>query len=133
MAISSWGQPEEAPMISLPMRTVMTQLNVPPPPAGTPGPLSRPTDNALGGLLEGGGFSQVEVEQLTLEFDWDSADEFTRFTRDIVAPISAMLAQHPPEVGAAAWAAVTDAARPLEDDDGKLRLKNLVLLAAGTA
>ena len=133
MAISSWGQPEEAPMISLPIRTVMAQLNVPPPPPGTPGPLSRPTPEALGGLLDGGGFSDVEVEQLTLEFEWDSAEEFTRFTKDIVAPINAMLSQHPDEVRDAAWGAVTEAARPFADADGKLRLKNLVLVAAGSA
>src|SRR6478752_8967061 len=36
MAISSWGPPERVPMLSLPMRTVMTRLNVPPPPPGTP-------------------------------------------------------------------------------------------------
>jgi enediyne biosynthesis protein CalE5 len=133
MAISSWGQPEEAPMISLPMRTAMAHLELPPPPPGTPGPLSRPTPEALAGLLEGGGFSEVEVEQLTLEFEWDSAEEFMRFTRDIVAPINAMLAQRPDEIRDATWAAVTEAARPLADDDGKLRLKNLVLVAAGSA
>jgi SAM-dependent methyltransferase len=133
MAISSWGQPEEAPMISLPMRTAMAQLELPPPPPGTPGPLSRPTPEALAGLLEGGGFSEVEVEQLTLEFEWDSAEEFMRFTRDIVAPINAMLAQRPDEIRDATWAAITEAARPLADDDGKLRLKNLVLVAAGSA
>jgi SAM-dependent methyltransferase len=133
MAICSWGQPEEAPMISLPMRTVMAQLNAPPPPPGTPGPLSRPTPDALGALLAGGGFSDVEVEQLSLEFEWDSADEFTRFTRDIVAPINALLAQHPDDVRDATWAAVTEAARPLTDADGKLRLPNVVLLAAGSA
>src|SRR6478752_4411985 len=40
IAISSWGGPDEVPFLSIPMRTTMARLNVPPPPAGTPGPLS---------------------------------------------------------------------------------------------
>ena len=50
IAISSWGEPDQVPFLSIPMRTTMQRLNVPPPPAGTPGPLSRPTPAALGGL-----------------------------------------------------------------------------------
>ena len=56
IAIASWGKPDEVPFLSIPMRTTMERFDVPPPPAGTPGPLSRPTPDAIGGLLEGGGF-----------------------------------------------------------------------------
>jgi enediyne biosynthesis protein CalE5 len=133
MAISSWGPPERSPMIAIPMRAAMEQLDVPPPPPGTPGPLSRPTHEAIGGLLEGGGFSDVAVEELDVEVEWDSPEEFTRFVRDIVAPINAMLEQHPPEVHDATWSAVTEAARPLAAPDGRVRLTNLVLVAAGSA
>jgi len=133
MAIASWGPPERMPMLAIPMRTVMTRLNVPPPPPGTPGPLSRPTREAIAGLLEGGGFSDVEVEEIEVELEWDSAEEFARFTREIAPPISALLANHPPEVREETWAAVAEAARPLTDTDGKLRLANLALVAAGRA
>ena len=65
IAISSWGPPDRVPFLAIPMRTAMERLDVAPPPPGTPGPLSRPTPEALGGLLEGGGFSHVEVEKAT--------------------------------------------------------------------
>jgi SAM-dependent methyltransferase len=133
MAISSWGPPERSPMVAVPMMTVMQRLNVPPPPPGTPGPLSRPTPEAIGGLLEGGGFSDVEVEELNAEFEWDSPEEFARFTKAIVAPIRAMLEQHPPEVHEETWAAVAEAAASHEGPDGKVRMDNLVLLASGRA
>jgi len=133
MAIASWGPPEEVPMLSIPMRTVMTRLNVPPPPPGTPGPLSRPTHEAIGGLLEGGGFADVEVEELTAEMEWDSPEEFARFTREIAPPISALMADHPQEVQDETWAAVVEAARERAGEDGKVHLKNLVLVAAGRA
>src|SRR5207245_10126589 len=47
MAISSWGPPERVPFLAIPMRTAIQRLQVPPPPPGTPGPLSRPTPEAL--------------------------------------------------------------------------------------
>src|SRR6476660_5457867 len=78
MAISSWGPPERVPFMSLPMGTVMKLLELPPPPPGMPGPLSRPTPDAIGGLLEGGGFSGVEVDELEVTFTYDSAEEFAR-------------------------------------------------------
>jgi SAM-dependent methyltransferase len=133
MAIASWGPPEEVPMLSIPMRTVMTRLNVPPPPPGTPGPLSRPTREAIAGLLEGGGFADVEVEELTAEFEWDSPEEFARFTREIAPPVSALMAEHPQEVQDETWAAVVEAARERAGEDGKVHLKNLVLVACGRA
>jgi SAM-dependent methyltransferase len=133
MAISSWGPPDRAPMISMPMITAMQRLGVPPPPPGTPGPLSRPTPEAIGGLLQGGGFSDVQVEELQVGFEWDSPEEFTRYVKDIVAPITAMVSKHPPDVQEQTWAAITEAAREHTAEDGKLRLENLVLLASGRA
>jgi len=130
MAISSWGPPERVPMLAVPMRTVMTRLNVSPPPPGTPGPLSRP---AIAGILEGGGFSDIEVEQLELEFEWDSPEEFARFVREIAPPVTALLANHPPDVREATWAAVVEAVRPNTDANGRLQLANLALLATGRA
>jgi SAM-dependent methyltransferase len=133
MAISSWGPPERVPFIALPMATVMKLLEVPPPPPGTPGPLSRPTPAAIGGLLEGGGFAEVEVEELDVTFEYDSAEEFTRSTQEMIPPVTNMLKPHPPEVQQRAWQAVTDAARAHASEDGVVRFASLVLVAAGRA
>ena len=132
-AISSWGPPDRVPMLGIPMGTVMTRLDVPPPPPGTPGPLSRPTPEAIASILEGGGFSDVQVEEVELELEWDSPEEFTRFIREIAPPVSNLLAPHPPEVQDETWAAITEAVRAQSGDGGKLRQKNLALIAAGTA
>ena len=133
MAISSWGPPERVPFLAVAMGTAMRRLQVPPPPPGTPGPLSRPTHEAIAGLLEGGGFSDVEVDELEVSFEWDSAEEFTRFVREIAPPISKLIDPHPPEVQEQTWQAITEAAAALVSDDGKLRMDNLVLVAAGRA
>jgi enediyne biosynthesis protein CalE5 len=133
MAISSWGPPDRAPFLAIPMSTTMERLQVPPPPPGTPGPLSRPTPEALGGLLEAGGFSDVEVEEANVSFEWRSPEEFTTFVKEIAPPIRAMIDPHPPEVQEETWAAITEATRQVAADDGAVRLSNLALLAVGRA
>jgi SAM-dependent methyltransferase len=133
MAISSWGEPDQVPFLSIPMRTTMERLDVPPPPPGTPGPLSRPTPAALGGLLEGGGFSNVAVEQAEVTFDFDSPEHFTAYIRAISAPIRAMIEQHAGDVQEEAWDAITQAAAKMAGGSNPLSLSNAVLLASATA
>jgi SAM-dependent methyltransferase len=133
MAISSWGPPERVPFMAVPMGTVIKLLEVPPPQPGTPGPLSRPTPAAIGGLLEGGGFSDVEIDELEVTIEYDSAEEFTRSVQELAPPIANLVKPHPPEVQQKVWQAVTDAARAHASHDGSLRLTNLVLIAAGRA
>jgi SAM-dependent methyltransferase len=133
MAIASWGEPEQVPFLSIPMRTTMERLGVPPPPAGTPGPLSRPTPAAIGGLLEGGGFSDVVVEQNNVTFDFDSPEHFTAYVRAIAAPIRAMIEQHAGDAQEEAWDAITQAAADAGEGSKPLSMSNVVLLASGSA
>jgi SAM-dependent methyltransferase len=132
-AISSWGSPDRVPWIGLPMRTVMSRLDVEPPPPGSPGPLSRPTAEAIGGLLEGGGFADVAAEEIEIELAWESPDQFTEFCHDIIAPLRALIDPHPEDVRRDTWAAVTDAAREVAGGDRPLAMTNLVLVASGRA
>ena len=132
-AISSWGPPERVPFLGIAMKTAMEKLDVPPPPPGTPGPLSRPTPEAIGGLLEGGGFSGVEVEELEVTFEFESPEEYTEFTVAMAAPIKAMLAPHPEDVQRETRDSITDAVREASGANGQVRLTNQVLIAAGQA
>lgn len=131
-AISSWGEPDQVPFLAVPMRTAMKRLEVPPPPPGTPGPLSRPTPEALGGLLEGGGFSEVAVEETVVGFEWASPEDFTTFVKEIAPPITAMIDPHPQDVQDETWAAITEAIRE-HAGDGPVSLENVVLMAVGRA
>lgn len=133
IAISSWGEPDQVPFLSIPMRTTRERLGVPPPPPGTPGPLSRPTPAAIGGLLKGAGFSNVAVEQDEVTFQFDSPDQFTAYVRAIAAPVRAMIEQHAGHGQEEAWAAITQAAAKEAGGSKPLRLANVVLLASATA
>jgi SAM-dependent methyltransferase len=132
-AISSWGTPEQVPMIARPMKAALDFLGLPPPPPDIPGPLSRPTPEAIGGLLQGGGFSDVQVEETDLEFDWASADEFSTYVREIIAPITKLVESQPKDVQPKAWQAIAEDIAPEAGDDGTIRLSNRVLMAAGQA
>ena len=132
-AISSWGPPDRAPFLGIPVMTLIQQFGIQPPPPGTPGPLSRPTPEAIGGLLEGGGFSDVAVEDTEIGFTWESAEQFTSFVGEIAPPITAMMKPLDDETKDRAWQAITDAAAEHADDDGTVTLRNQVLLAVGTA
>src|SRR4051794_36958405 len=133
IAISSWGEPDQVPFLSIPMKTARERLDVPPPAPGTPGPLSRPTPAALGALLEGGGFSKVAVEQDEVTFEFDSAERFTAYVRAISAPIRAMIEQHAGDAQEEAWEAITQAAAEVGGGSKPLSLSNVVLFASATA
>lgn len=133
MAIASWGPPERMPMIAIPMVTAITKTGAQPPPPGTPGPLSRPTDEAIAGLLEGGGFRDIEVRHAEVSMAWSSAEEFTEFIREIAPPITALIAGHPQEAQDEVWLAITEAMRAHAGADGRVELANEALLAVGTA
>ena len=132
-AISSWGTPERVPWLAIAVKTTMERLVVPPPPPGTPGPLSRPTPDAIGGLLEGGGFSDIDVEELEVTFPFSSAEEYVQNVKAIIAPVVAMIAPHPEDVQRATWEAIADAARERAEGDGRISLSNQVLVASGQA
>jgi SAM-dependent methyltransferase len=133
LAIASWGPPDRTPFLGIPMRTAMQALDVPPPPPGTPGPLSRPTPEALGGLLEGGGFSEVQVEEAEVVMPFESPEAFTTFIREIAPPITAMIEPHPEDVQKQTWDAITEAAREVSAGDGTVTFTNQVLMATGSA
>jgi SAM-dependent methyltransferase len=133
MAIASWGSPDQVPFLSIPMRTTRERFDLPPPASGTPGPLSRPTPDAIGGLLEDGGFADVAVEQAEVVYEFDSPEHFTSYVREIAAPIRAMIAQHGGDAQEEAWDAITQAATAAGGGSGPLSLSNVVLLASGIA
>ena len=111
----------------------MERLDVPAPAAGTPGPLSRPTPAAIAGLLEGGGFSRVAVEQHEVTLEFDCPEQFTAYIRAISAPIRAMIEQYAGEAQEEAWDAITQAAADAGGGANPLSFSNVVLLASATA
>ena len=84
-------------------------------------------------MLEGGGFSNVAVEQNEVIFEFDSPEHFTAYIRAISAPIRAMIEQHAGEAQEEAWDAITQAAAIAGGGSKPLSFSNVVLLASATA
>jgi hypothetical protein len=84
-------------------------------------------------LLEGGGFTEVAVEQAEVTYEFDSPEHFTAYVRAVAAPIRAMIEQYAGEAQEEAWDAITQAAADAGGGSKPLSLKNVVLLASGIA
>ncbi len=102
-------------------------------PAGDARPALAPDTGGAGGLLEGGGFSDVEVEETEVSFEWESADEFVAMVKDTVPPLVALIAKHAPDDPDKAWEAILGAVKGTASDDRTVTFSNLVLLAVGRA
>lgn len=130
-AAAVWGPPEKVPMSSVPMGVIRRELQLLPPPPGTPGPFSLADASRLKETFERAGFSRVRTERLAVTLEMASAEEFVSMRRDVAAPIRAMVAEEPPERQEEIWQAVADAMRPYVATDGMLRVENEAILVAG--
>ena len=90
-----WGEPQKVPPLSLPMKIAGEVLQRRPP-AG-PGVFSLSDKEDLMRKFSEAGFAKPHIEELTLMAEFESADEFTRFTRDVSAPVKMLIADQPPE------------------------------------
>lgn len=119
-----WSEPRKVPAISLAMGVVREALDLPPPPPGIPGPFSLADPEHLEDIMIDAGFVEFYCETVPVVVEYPSAEIYTRFTRDIAAPIIALLEQHPPQVREDIWAQVTAAARQFEGAEGTVAMRN---------
>ena len=93
------------------MDTVRKELNIPspPPPSGTPGPFNLADENILKNSFINCGFKEIDIERINVTFEFDSAEEYTNFTKDIAAPVLAMLVDQTLDRRNQIWKAVTEA------------------------
>lgn len=124
LAGAVWSEAGRVPSIALAMQVVRESLQAPPPPAGTPGPFNLADPEYLEDMLIDAGFVEFHSEPVPVVFEMPSAQMYTQFTKDVAAPISALLADYPPEVQEEVWAQVTEAARRFETPEGTVRMEN---------
>ena len=111
-AASVWATPEKVPQLALAMDTVRNELNIPSSPSReTPGPYSLTDENILKNSFISCGFKDLNIERINVSFEFDSAEEYTNFTKDIAAPVLAMLSDQTLDRKVQIWKAVTEAAK----------------------
>jgi len=56
-----WAEASKVPLLSFRMNIVMHELQVPPPPHGTPGPFALADTSILQGALSNAGFTSISI------------------------------------------------------------------------
>ena len=130
-AAAVWGPPEHAPAISLPITMVRRALQMPPPPAGSPGVFSLADAHRLEQSLSQSGYTAVHTERLTVMLEYASIDEFIHERQATSATLRTLLEDVPASEQAAIWRMVTDAMCPYADAAGIIRMPNEVLCVVG--
>jgi SAM-dependent methyltransferase len=131
LAAAVWGPPQ-AVQFAASVPVIRAELQLPPPPAGIPGPFALADTGQLAGLVEAAGFTDVETGTVTAVYQPNSPELATRWLRDVAPPISALVDGRPPEVQERVWAKVTQAWAPFTTADGRVRLENQAVWVTGT-
>lgn len=130
-ATAAWGDPADVPLIRL-SGTVFTERV--PLPAESISPLNAFRLSERGLLeraMKEAGFSDITREELPATFEFDSAEAYTRFRRDVTDLDAARVNLYSPDVVEAAWQAVTAAARAHEIEGGRVRFTNTAVCFSG--
>ena len=128
-----WGPAEGAPGVGLGARVVRAHLGMAPPEEGAGTPFAFSDVDAFARRLAAAGFTEVGGEWVEVPFAFESAEEFTRFRFDRSGPLRREIADYPEAEQAAAWRALTEAARAFAAPDGSLRLNNQAYCVAARA
>jgi hypothetical protein len=129
IAAAVWGESPQVPLISVAREVLRAELGAEPPP-GMPTPFDLAEPAALRRRLERAGLEEIAAEWRTVRFEFDSADEYPRFVREVSTALPA-LDDLTPERREEVWAAVARAARSYAGTDGRVRMDNQALLVAG--
>jgi ubiquinone/menaquinone biosynthesis C-methylase UbiE len=131
LAAAVWAEPRKVPQLNLPMEVVRQELQLPPIPAGIPGPFSLADSNELKNYLLEAGFKDIHNENVQVTFEFDSAEDFVRFTKD-TAPVNTLLANETEERKAKIWKTLGDQTKArYSKDNGQVELDNEAVCIVG--
>lgn len=106
-AAAVWSTPDRVPQLSIPMNIARRETNTLLPPPRTPGPFGLADEKLLYGTFEKSGFRNIQIEKVKVTFHFDTAEDFTKFTQDIAAPVNAMLKDQTKERTEQIWNIIT--------------------------
>jgi SAM-dependent methyltransferase len=90
--IAVWGPRDRNPWLGVALDAVGEQLGMPVPPPGIPGPFALEDAEELTTVLAGGGLTDVAVEELPVEMQAASVDEWWDRTTALAGPVAGLIA-----------------------------------------
>lgn len=132
-AASVWATSEKVPQLALAMDTVRKELNIQLlSPSGTPGPFNLADEDVLKNSFISCGFKDIRIERINVAFEFDTAEVYTHFTKDIAAPVLAMLADQTLDRREKIWKVVTEAAaKHLKNNKDSIVIDNEAIYIVG--
>jgi ubiquinone/menaquinone biosynthesis C-methylase UbiE len=128
LAAAVWTEPANVPQLNIPLSIVREYLQLPLPPTEVPGPFSLADFNKLKIFLLQAEFKDIKSENIRVTFEFDSAEDYVRFTQDIAAPVNMMLANETSEKKTEIWNLVADKVKSeYTKDNGHVILDNEAL------
>jgi ubiquinone/menaquinone biosynthesis C-methylase UbiE len=131
VALAVWGEAEENPWASTPMRAVMEHFDAPPPEPEAPGMFALADEPRLRRLLEQAGFTEIRVERVEAVEQYESLDAWWNFTRQVAGPVATLLAGLADADREAIRSRANEMAYQFADD-GALRFPSAMRLAAAS-
>ena len=132
-AAAVWGAPQKVPFTSIPMGVIRQVLQLPAPPAGTPGTFSLADEHVLERSFTRAGFADVAIEHQTLTFEYRSIGEFIEERPATSASIRSMLAEASTVQREKIWQMVGEAIGKYQGVSGILRIPTDTLCVVGKA
>jgi ubiquinone/menaquinone biosynthesis C-methylase UbiE len=111
LACAVWAEASKVPFISFPLNIVMHELNVPPPPPGTPGPFALSDIHIIQDALYKARFTNIQYERLNVTFEFPRVEDYINYTKDIGSAIKIMLSKESAERQEEVWNIVTEQVR----------------------
>ena len=119
LALSVWAGPEANPWVTVPGMT-MTQLGYQPggDPFGPGGMFSLADHATLRSVLEEAGFDDVTIEEMPVEWKYESLDQAWAFMTEVAGAIAALVAELPPDEVASFRSALEANEEPFRTGEG---------------
>jgi ubiquinone/menaquinone biosynthesis C-methylase UbiE len=91
LALSVWGTPERNQWAAVAGPALVKHGHMPPPVPGAPGIFAMSDPEQMRALLTDAGFSEPELEEVEVEYRFDSFDDYWRFLEELAGAIAMVL------------------------------------------
>jgi len=126
-----WCGPEDVPFLAIAGRVLREELDLPAPDPTAPGPYRMQEPDALPGLLRAAGFEDVTTERVAVTMEFDSAGTYATLISEMSSSASEALRDTDEATRRRVMNALEAAAQEFVGADGRLRLENHTICAAG--
>jgi SAM-dependent methyltransferase len=120
VVLAVWGEAEQNLWLSNLLEAVMSHLGAPPPGPGSPGPFALGNPAHLRDLLDGAGFTEVEVDAVETKQPYDSLDAWWEKLISVGGPLKVVLDPLPEAELNAIRDATFSGGREFVADDGSV-------------